>query len=86
MTMKTADKLPTDSQEVREAKRLFFLKLADLSWKLAGAFLIPVFAGLAIDASRGGDSQVFTIIGLVVGFIAAIMIITKLGFDSGVSK
>ncbi len=73
----------TKQEKVREAKRAFILSLIDLSWKLAGAFMIPTLAGVAIDAVREGDGQAFTIAGVIVGFIMALLVIIKLALESG---
>jgi F0F1-type ATP synthase assembly protein I len=66
----------TKETKVREAKRAFLLGLVDLSWKLAGAFLLPTLIGVALDS--GKDRQTFTIIGLIVGFIMSFLVILQI--------
>lgn len=66
----------TKQEQVREAKRAFILGLFDLSWKLAGAFLIPVFAGVILDQSR--DDTLFTYIGVGLGFAFALLVIAQM--------
>lgn len=86
MKKRPADQPTTDSDRVLAAKRMFVAKLLDLSWKLAGAFLVPVFIGAGIDGVRDGDSKRFVIIGLVIGFIAAILVIVAMAKDNGVIR
>lgn len=66
----------TKQEEVREAKRAFILGLFDLSWKLAGAFLLPVFAGVILDQSR--DNTYFTYIGVGLGFVLSLLVIAQM--------
>lgn len=69
-----------DTEEVRKAKLAFFIAVGDLSWRLASVFLIPLLIGVAIDQVRGTDN--FTIIGLVAGFLLAVLFIIKLGIEA----
>lgn len=64
----------TKPDKVRQAKRAFLLGLLDLSWKLATAFLLPTFIGVALDQAE---------VGVIVGFIMAVAVIVKLALDSG---
>lgn len=64
----------TKQEKVRAAKRAFLLALVDLSWKLAGAFLVPTFIGVAFDKAA---------LGVIVGFIMAVLVIIKLALESG---
>ncbi len=59
----------TKSEKVRKAKRAFILNLFDLSWRLLGAMLLPIFVGLYIDSHRNGG-QTFALIGFAVGMVA----------------
>lgn len=68
-TQKTTSK----DQKTRAAKRAFFVSLFDLSWKLAGAMLAPLFIGLYLD-SRRGSGQTMTLIGFFVGMICGVMV------------
>jgi len=63
-----------DSEEVRKAKKAFFLNLFELTWKLLGAMLAPIFVGLLID-SVVGTKKVFALAGFVLGMIAGVLVI-----------
>lgn len=71
---------PTETskdEQVLEAKRAFLLGLADLSWKLAGAFLLPTIIGVAINQ---------TIWGILIGLFMSFLVIVQLARNSGVEK
>jgi hypothetical protein len=68
---KTAANKTTDPLKVREAKRAFFMNLFDLSWRLAGAMLGPLFIGLYID-SRRDNGQGFAFAGFFIGMILGV--------------
>jgi F0F1-type ATP synthase assembly protein I len=74
--MAQADNEPTNQDKISSAKRRFFMGLLDMSWRLAAAFLLPVFIGLWLDSGR--DSSLFTLIGLVIGVIGSIFVIRKI--------
>lgn len=63
----------TKQEKVRSAKRAFILGIVDLSWKLAGAFLVPVLLGVTIDSVQ--DSNTYTYVGLGLGIILSILVI-----------
>ena len=68
-----AHKMTTDKDngKVRAAKRVFLTSLFDLSWRLLGAMLLPLFIGLYIDSQRG-SGQGFAIAGFVVGMFCGV--------------
>lgn len=70
---KTAAIKTTDVAKVREAKRAFFMNLFDLSWRLAGAMLAPIFIGLYIDSIRD-NGQGFALAGFLVGMICGVLV------------
>jgi F0F1-type ATP synthase assembly protein I len=74
--MAQADNQPTDNEKTSKAKRRFFIGLLDMSWRLAGVFLVPVFLGLWLDSGR--DSSLFTLIGLAIGVIGSGLVIRKI--------
>jgi F0F1-type ATP synthase assembly protein I len=65
---------PTSSDKVvRNAKRLFFVSLFDLSWRLLGAILLPLFVGMYIDSKRAGG-QGFATAGFLIGMGCGILV------------
>jgi uncharacterized membrane protein len=72
MTRSAALKTTRD-EKVREAKRTFILGLLDLSWRLATAFLLPVFVGAAFGRP---------LVGIAVGLVLSILFIIKLAIDA----
>lgn len=77
---KIAASKPTKEEKISAAKSAFIMSLFDISWRMATAFLVPVVAGVIIDGQRG-DQKTFTIVGVIVGVLLAIMVIIKLAFD-----
>lgn len=71
---RSAGKTTTSDETVKKAKRLFFVGLIDISWRLAGAIIIPVLAGYWVD-SKLDSGSLCTIIGLISGTILAGFII-----------
>jgi F0F1-type ATP synthase assembly protein I len=69
--LKTTD---DESARTRAAKRAFYVSLFDLSWRLLGAMLGPLFIGLYIDSKRDGG-QTFALIGFVLGMICGVLVI-----------
>lgn len=68
MTKPAADSTTTDAASARKARRLFFVKLAEMTTKLAAAFLLPALVGIYADKKL--DSQyLWTITGIVLGVI-----------------
>jgi hypothetical protein len=59
----------TKPEEVRIAKRAFFMSLFDLSWRLAATMLGPLFVGLFIDSRISGEGQTFALIGFGLGMV-----------------
>ena len=55
-------------KKTRAAKRAFFVSLFDLSWRLLGAMLLPLFIGLYID-SRRDSGQGFALAGFAIGMV-----------------
>ena len=64
----------TKDNKVRAAKRAFFVSLFDLSWRLLGAMLGPLFVGLYIDSRRSGG-QGFALAGFLIGMIMGALVI-----------
>jgi F0F1-type ATP synthase assembly protein I len=64
-----------DKTKVSAARKQFFSGLFDMSWRLASAFLIPVFIGVWLDS--GSEPKTFTIIGLVIGVVGSVLVIKK---------
>lgn len=56
------------------AKRAFLAGLFDLSWRLLGAMLVPLFAGLYIDSQRADDGQGFALGGFLVGIVLGVIV------------
>lgn len=67
----------SDDGKVQKAKRAFFVSLFDLSWRMLGAMLLPIFIGMFID-SRIGHGQVFSLIGFLVGIAGGVFIIRSI--------
>lgn len=66
-----------NSDKRRAAKRAFFVSLFDLSWRMAGAMLGPLFIGLFID-SRRGHGQSFAFVGFFIGMICGALVIRSI--------
>lgn len=67
----------TRDEKVRQAKRAFILNLFDLSWKMAGAMVVPILIGLYIDSQRG-SGQTFTLVGFIAGMILSALVIRNI--------
>ena len=67
---RSAGKTTTSDETVKKAKRLFFVGLLDISWRLAGAIIIPVLAGYWLD-NKADSGNLFTITGLLFGTVLA---------------
>ena len=63
----------TNDKNKRAAKRAFIVSLFDLSWRLLGAMLAPLFIGLYIDSKRGGG-QGFALAGFVLGMVFGVFV------------
>ncbi len=72
--MRIAADKTTKTEKVRLAKRAFLVTLFDLSWRLLGAMLVPLFIGLYID-SRRGDGQGFALFGFFVGMVCGAIVL-----------
>lgn len=68
---------PND-EKTRAAKRAFFVSLFDLSWRLLGAMLLPLFIGLYIDSKVAGDSQTFALVGFFIGMVCGTLVIRSI--------
>lgn len=73
---KSAGKTTTSGETVKKAKRLFFVGLFDISWRLAAAIIVPVVAGHWLD-NKQDSGNLYTIIGLLSGTILAGFIIYR---------
>lgn len=75
--MKTADTNVSPAtggeDKKRAAKRAFIISLFDLSWRLLGAILGPLFIGLYIDSTRAGG-QGFAITGFLIGMVLGVLV------------
>jgi F0F1-type ATP synthase assembly protein I len=74
--MAAADNTPTDREKSSKAKRRFFIGLLDMSWRLALAFLLPVFLGLWLDGKSGNNW--FAVAGLVIGVLGSVLVIRSM--------
>lgn len=74
MTQKAAALTTTSDKTVKKAKRLFFVGLLDLSWRLSVSIIVPILAGAFADR-KFDTGSVFTIIGLLIGFALAALVI-----------
>lgn len=70
MIQTAADKTTTKEKKTRAAKRAFVVSLFDLSWRLLGAMLVPIFAGLYVDSRQSGESQTFALTGFAIGMVS----------------
>lgn len=61
-------------KKTRAAKRFFLVSLFDLSWRLLGAMLAPLFIGLYIDASMAGEGQGFALTGFALGMVSGVLV------------
>ena len=64
----------TSDKTVKKAKRLFFVGLLDLSWRLSASIMVPILVGAFADRKFDTGSR-FTIIGLFIGFALAVFVI-----------
>ncbi len=74
--VKSAGKTTTSEETVKKAKRLFFVGLADISWRLALTIILPIVAGYWLD-NKTDSGNLFTLIGLLSGIILAGFVIYK---------
>ena len=85
--MTAAAETTTKDEKKRAAKRIFIVTLLDLSWRLLGAMLAPLFIGLYID-SRRDDGQFFALTGFAIGMICGVLVlrnvIKKIARNGGV--
>lgn len=63
-----------DAEKTSAAKRSFFVSLFDLSWRLLGAMLGPLFIGLYIDSQRDGSGQGFAVAGFLIGMATGVIV------------
>lgn len=66
----------SNSSGGQNPKKRFFAGLFDLSWRLAIVLLLPLIAGIWLDS--GKKSATFTLIGLVIGVIGAVVVIRNI--------
>jgi F0F1-type ATP synthase assembly protein I len=65
----------TKEKKKRAAQRAFVVSLFDLSWRLLGSMLLPLFIGLYIDSRVSGEDQAFALIGFASGMVAGVFVI-----------
>lgn len=68
-----ARKTTNSEKKTRAAKRAFYINLFDLSWRLLGAMLVPLFIGLYIDSKRG-SGQGFAVAGFAIGMVCGVLV------------
>ncbi|MBW3569418.1 hypothetical protein KY385_04785 [Candidatus Parcubacteria bacterium] len=73
-----------DLDKASAAKRAFFVNLLDLSWRLFGVMLGPLFIGLYIDSQRTGSGKGFALGGFAIGMVLGVVAIR--GFVLKLSK
>lgn len=78
MSSKPADLSTSDPELTRRARRAFFVNLFDMTWRLAGAMLAPMFIGLFIDSRMSGGGQGFALAGFAVGMIFGVIVIKSI--------
>lgn len=66
MSQKAAAMTTTSQKSVKKAKRLFFVGLLDLSWRLSASIIVPILAGAYAD-NQLKTGSLFTVIGLFLG-------------------
>lgn len=66
----------TEKTEERasSSRRLFFVNLFDLSWRMLGAMLLPIFVGKMID-SKVGHGQTYALIGFGLGIVLSAFVL-----------
>ena len=77
MTASDASKKTKTIKSVQNAKRAFFVALFDLSWRMLGAMLAPIFIGLWLDSvfDVGG---IFALVGFIIGMVGGVLIIRSI--------
>lgn len=73
---KSAGKTTTSVDTSKKAKRLFYIGLIDISWRLAIGMIVPVGFGYWLDVNQQ-TGNLYTIIGLISGTILAGFIIYR---------
>ncbi len=86
MTTKPADISTSDQQLTRRARRAFFVGLFDLTWRLSGAMLSPLFVGMLIDSKIRGSGQAFSTAGFFLGMIFGVLVIRNIVKKIGVNE
>ena len=84
MTTKPAEISTSDAELTRRARRAFFVGLLDLTAKMSGAMLAPLFLGLFIDSRISGGGQAYAITGFLVGMVCGVLVLR--GMMRGVSR
>ncbi len=74
MPKTAADSPTTDEVSVNRARRLFFVRLGEMSAKMACAFLLPALIGIFAD-KKLNSGYLWAIIGIIVGVIFSIIVI-----------
>lgn len=69
MTMAAAKTTNKKSEKISLAKKAFFVNLLDMSWRLFGVMLAPLFIGLYIDSRQAGDGKGFALAGFAIGMV-----------------
>lgn len=74
MMQKAAAGATNTDIKAKKARRLFFVGLFDLSWRMAAAIIFPILLGSFLD-KKFDEDPTFTIIGLAIGFCLAALVI-----------
>lgn len=77
MNKTAAKSRATDEASVRKAQRLFFIRLAEMSGKLAGAFLIPSLIGIFADKKLETNNWL-AIAGILAGLACSVLVIKSM--------
>lgn len=75
--MKTADRPTTDSTDVSGKKQAFFAYLFELTWKMLGAMLVPLFVGIYIDSTKD-SGQGYSLAGFFIGLVFSILVLRSI--------
>lgn len=67
----------SNGDKSKAAKTAFFVALFDLSWRMLGAILGPLFIGLYIDSKRD-NGQGFATVGFLVGMILGVIVMRSI--------
>jgi F0F1-type ATP synthase assembly protein I len=67
---------PTPIGNERTPQTAFMIATLNMSWQMLIVVLLPIYAGHRIDG-KVGSTPIFTILGVLVGFTAALLIVWR---------